>query len=81
MKPKNIKVLKPFTQEASVYLDLFCPLVDEIITTDYTGMSAEGQQNIDTLAYMIGESPGCYVVNPEETACDVWDAKYDEPKD
>ena len=48
MKPKNIKVLKPFTQEASDYLDLFCPLVDEIITTDYTGMSAEGQQNIDT---------------------------------
>ena len=74
MKPKNIKVLKPFTQEASDYLDLFCPLVDEIIATDYNRMSAEGQKNIDALAYMIGELPGCY-------SGDMWNAKYEEPKD
>ena len=72
------KPLKPSTQEGSDYIDLFVPFIDSIIESEYNGMSAEGQENIDKLAQMMEVSPGCFLLNKNNI--EIWDAKYDEPK-
>jgi len=53
LEQQMIKKLIPFTQEGSDYIDLFYPLVDKIIETEYVRMSIEGQRNIDILASML----------------------------
>ena len=69
---------KPVTEEAETYLNTIRPLIDAIICSDYNSMTAEAQQNTDTLAYLVGETPGCYVSNSDKS---VWSAKYDEPEE
>lgn len=69
---------KPVTEEAETYLNTICSLIDAIICSDYNSMTAEAQQNTDTLAYLVGETPGCYVSNSDKS---VWSAKYDEPEE
>jgi len=49
--------------------------VDEIIMSDYNSMSAEGQEQIDKLAFMTGQPPGCYVMNSNDKETK-WNAKY-----
>jgi len=61
LEQQMIKKLIPFTQEGSDYIDLFYPLVDKIIETEYVRMSIEGQRNIDILASMLDMPWGCSV--------------------